>query len=700
LENQYEQFLSYDNFFIAFKRLQTVDGYVFYKSLYRPDIRYFGLYLEENLQFLIHNIKEGIYQPQHSFKIYIPKKNNLVRPLTLLHFPDLLVYQALINVIADTLYDEMSTYHNKIIFGNIFNKTNSANSYFLFRKWKAQWKKYNQVTEATFNKGYEYFSDFDIASFFDTINHDILVQILNKKGVCPAVTSLLKECLKKWTVAINRQNYTLNQGLPQGPIGSALLADIYLLPIDERVTGNKNLDIKYQRYVDDIRILSKSELEGKKALAYLDLLARDFGLIPQSSKIATRKIDNIKKELNIQHSKFSEIANEFNNNGKKLKPATHKKQKKQFLNCFSSPTDKKPNDDFLNKTIISFSLFKLNKDDDVKNTILSNLHNLYAFMEGVLFYLSKHYSNDAETHNKLKELLEGDHLLFQHVIALIYKEFPHLPFSEDLFVKHYENNNKFWLIKYYVLDWLRVNGQNELILSLKETDNYYINRKLISIKHRLTSSVTAIKNLLRDSMKSKDSMLALQAHYLYVNRVMNIPSANNSLNIYIKNIITNKRDNYISYTLASKYGVSNAEHFFDASKWNKQEFEELRMNFLIFIKHLELDPSVSLMSLNIFNEMVFNQILKTLGKSLSPGADYGGSIEIIKEDFPTATLFFDKINQARNQKTYAHYKDKTGNIRIKISFSQLHELLDSSMFLKAMTEVCDTQLPSSQSAPS
>src|SRR5690554_2201357 len=136
MDNQFENFLSEENFYLAFKQLQTVDGYAFYKSLYRPDLNYFGLYMEDNINFLIHKIQEGIYQPQSSFKIYVPKKNNLVRPLTLLHFEDLLVYQAIINIVGDVLYDEISTLQNNIIFVNIYNKTTSESKIFLFKKWK------------------------------------------------------------------------------------------------------------------------------------------------------------------------------------------------------------------------------------------------------------------------------------------------------------------------------------------------------------------------------------------------------------------------------------------------------------------------------------------------------------------------------------------------------------------------------------
>ena len=38
----------------------------------------------------------------------IPKKNELVRPLSMLKFTDLIVYQAIVNTLADFSYDKIA----------------------------------------------------------------------------------------------------------------------------------------------------------------------------------------------------------------------------------------------------------------------------------------------------------------------------------------------------------------------------------------------------------------------------------------------------------------------------------------------------------------------------------------------------------------------------------------------------------------
>jgi hypothetical protein len=48
----------------------------------------------------------------------------------------------------------------------------------------------------------------------------------------------------------------------------------------------------YYRYVDDIRILGKTELEVRKALVDLDILCKSIGLIPHSDKTCIKQVNS------------------------------------------------------------------------------------------------------------------------------------------------------------------------------------------------------------------------------------------------------------------------------------------------------------------------------------------------------------------------------------------------------------------------
>ena len=73
LENQFNSFLSKDNFILAFKRLQTAPRNL-YKELYGEDLQIFGLFLEENIKNLLNEIDTNIFKSESSYKIFIPRK--------------------------------------------------------------------------------------------------------------------------------------------------------------------------------------------------------------------------------------------------------------------------------------------------------------------------------------------------------------------------------------------------------------------------------------------------------------------------------------------------------------------------------------------------------------------------------------------------------------------------------------------------
>ncbi len=693
--NQWNQFLSIENFRIALRRLQTANSSL-YKRLYYPDLLHFALFEQENIEFTIHLINESSYEPKPCTKYYIPKKKNLVRPLSLLHFTDLLIYQALINVFADILYERFFPFQNRIVFGNIFRKTTDKDSIFFFLRWQEQWKKYNKQTISYHQEGYIYFSDFDFASFYDTIEHDILCKILHDFGIEEELLKFFKRCLNKWTVATNRNNYGCNNGIPQGPLGSAFLADVYLLPIDKEVTEKSTLDIKYFRYVDDIRILSKTEIEGQKAITFIDLIARDFGLIPQSEKVGSQKIDDIKRELNKIDSRFSDINNEFIQQGKKLKQSTNTQLKKHFLNCFQIG-----HDNYLNKTIISFALFKLNKDDEVRDAILKNIETLYLHFEGVAFYFKKHYENDSEFCLWIEQHLKDTNILFHHIVALIFKNFPTFKFEEEIFEKHYLNNKQFWLTKYFLLDWLYKNNKLEILRVLNASNNYYVDRKLNSLRAKISHDDVVKKVLITELLRNKNEMIALQGLYIATTGFwfmqLNL-STNSSINPYVKNILLSQKDDYINDKLKDIFEIESSTVFFNLQVWsNETLYSALKSEFALFVQNRFVDASVSLMSLNLFNEMIFDRILDLLGKISSKGDTYGGSIELIKEILPNTYLCFSKVNITRNEKTYAHYKDKTGNVRIRITFKEYENLLRECNLKSVFKEICDYKFTNSES---
>jgi hypothetical protein len=683
--NQFNKFLSEDNFHLALKRLQTASRDI-YKNLYYQDLKIFSLFAEENINTLLNEIEQKIYEPECSYRIFVPKKNGLVRPLSLLKFKDLLVYQAIVNTISDIVVDHISPYHSNFVFGSCYNTSNAPEQerIFFLKKWTDQWKAFESKTKHHYETGYCYLAEFDIASFFDTIDHFILAQVLNKKYLVEEpLLEFLSTLLASWTGDFTGKTLNGKHGIPQGPIASQVLSDLYLFYLDLEMLETQSIDIKYIRYVDDIRVFSKTENSAKKAIAYLDLLARDLGLIPQGGKILINKIDDINTLLRHQKSKFSQIKKEYQKSNR-LKSKTHKKLKERFLNCFIEDSEEV----YLDKTLIKFSLYKLNEDEEIKNSIIFNWSNLQLNHEAVLFYLSKHFYSDSQVRSFLKKILADENLLFQHTAALIFSFFPDIEYMSSLYKKYIVNNNRHWFVQYHMIKWLRSNKKGDMIRQL-ETDNYFIAREMNAFIYSESEDRDFKKFFCENLICSQDNMLALQGVYLDVTVPFGDNLETEKINKYVLGIINSDlQENYINHTLKDKYRVLNSSNFFNKRIWScEKTYSELNFSFRIFHTSSTSDASRSLMSLNVFNHLIFDKICELL-EIKKPHKDYGANLDsgCIKEEFPIVNQYFKDINSERNQRTDAHPYDKYGNLRIRVNVKEMEMFIEKQ--IKALKEIC------------
>ncbi len=130
------------------------------------------------------------------------------------------------------------------------------------------------------NFDYKYVSKFDLTKFYDTIDHSILIELLEGK-VDPYIITLVSHAIKNPTFEKDYHKYegmetANNVGVPQGLAISNILAEIYMQQVDEKM--QENTDIVYFRYVDDILILHKNKITVNKfaselvsELSYLNL---------------------------------------------------------------------------------------------------------------------------------------------------------------------------------------------------------------------------------------------------------------------------------------------------------------------------------------------------------------------------------------------------------------------------------------------
>jgi hypothetical protein len=259
-----------------------------YKAFYRHLFPSYHLGLQVNLEDLIDDIRRERFKAEHPCVIYQPKQSGILRPLALLSLRDLIVYQALMNYIAVRFERQQSTYALTRSFGSLFAGKTSP---FFYRSWKVCYREYNRALTAAYKFGNNYVADFDLVSFYELIDHNLLRKCLSRRVRTPEILDLLFDCLNEWTT--DRAGAHIHHGVPQGPEPSAFLADCFLFYFD----AFKFKNVHYFRYVDDIKLMAKDEVPLRRALLGLDLRSKALGLVPQAQKIECRKVRSLREAL-------------------------------------------------------------------------------------------------------------------------------------------------------------------------------------------------------------------------------------------------------------------------------------------------------------------------------------------------------------------------------------------------------------------
>ena len=290
----FSKLYSYHNLRLAWNRILTGKN-LQYKRYFREMYYQYEVSSNENLKYLSKCIRDGTYSSQKPLKFFIPKSSGLHRPITLLYLEDQIVLQAISNLYEKKLKEKRSKFERKQVFGNLLMK--EKNSPFFFEDWHISYNLFNKKKVDIFKKKKKkWIVEFDLASFYDIIPHDLLLKSLFPRAENDLKKIILK-CLETWTS--NKEYKKKNHGLPQGPIASDFLAECFLLDIDQTLKAE---GITYIRYCDDFYLFSESESKSRQALKILEFACREKGLIPQEKKLSIKKYRTIKELSNLKPS--------------------------------------------------------------------------------------------------------------------------------------------------------------------------------------------------------------------------------------------------------------------------------------------------------------------------------------------------------------------------------------------------------------
>ena len=112
------------------------------------------------------------------------------------------------------------------------------------------------------DEGYKYAVCLDLSKYFDTLNHELLMNMLRKDIKDKMLIELIKRYLKSGVME-NGIVMRTNEGSPQGGNLSPLLANIYLDKFDKEFEGR---GVKVIRYANDIILLAKSICAAERLL--------------------------------------------------------------------------------------------------------------------------------------------------------------------------------------------------------------------------------------------------------------------------------------------------------------------------------------------------------------------------------------------------------------------------------------------------
>ena len=235
-----ERILDRDNLNNAYRRVKAnkgapgVDGMTVEEAL--P-------WLKEHGRELTESIRQGKYKPDPVRRKEIPKPDGGVRKLGIPSVKDRIVQQAVAQMLVPI-------YEPRFADGSYGYRPGRSAQDAIFK------------IRGYGDDGYEWAVLLDLSKYFDTLNHEKLLNLLRREIDDERVIQLIKRFLKSGVME-NGVVTATEEGSPQGGPLSPLLANVYLNEFDHEY---ERRGVPVIRYADDIVLLCKSQRAAERLL--------------------------------------------------------------------------------------------------------------------------------------------------------------------------------------------------------------------------------------------------------------------------------------------------------------------------------------------------------------------------------------------------------------------------------------------------